>query len=610
MNVISRIQFPCTPETSDLYMKFSEGAFLNFCKEDVRITLTKNAVLCLNTYFNSFYEKFYAKYTKLESLYYLLKLEGDFQVSLYRERYGQENSELIYNKNFENCQLGEPIKIVLPDSWRCDDAGRVYLEIMCLSEQGCFIEGCIATEQNPVREVSLGIISCTFRKEAYIKKTVDAILNDNVLQGKKLKIFVVDNGKTLNKDEFPNQKFELIPNRNVGGSGGFTRGLIQALQEEVYTHFLFMDDDIELDTESIYRLFSLYEYAKQDFAIAGGMLDLYEKHMLYEAGALYNKRFDSQGNLKECRPFKLTLLNNNLDLRNPTSLNLLLQENNVDYGAFWFFSFSKEVVESIGLPMPFFIKGDDVEFGLRVKKHLGNAIVAFPSLAVWHEPFYAKKAVWDVYYGCRNLLITDSIYGSLRYFDAVKSLTKIIIIDLLLFDYNSAILTMKSFEDYMQGPDFIKSNDPEVLHSSIVKYSKSHKSQTIVANYVSNSDSYQFIRVGKIKKMVSLLTLNGHFFPNFLISNESATIRYGSKERDSLCKGFAKQRIVYILENNLNSYQNELDNLTGIKLLFSWFKYALISCLRWSNVKAEWKNAANELTTINFWQDYLEPNKS
>ncbi|KAB8320265.1 glycosyltransferase family 2 protein [Tolypothrix campylonemoides VB511288] len=609
MNVISRIQFPSTPETSDLYIKCSEGAFLNFCKEDVRITLNKNAVLCLNTYFNSFYEKFYAKYTKLESVYYLLKLEGDFQVGLYRERYGQDNSELIYNKNFENCKLEEPIKIVLPDSWRREDAGRVYLEIMCLSDQGCFTEGYIATEQNPVREVSLGIISCTFRKEAYIKKTVNAILNDNVLHGKKLKIFVVDNGKTLKKDDFPNQKFELISNRNVGGSGGFTRGLIQALQEDVYSHFLFMDDDIELDTESIYRLFSLYEYAKQDFAIAGSMLDLYEKHMLYEAGALYNKRFDSQGNLKECRPFKLTLLNNNLDLRNPTSLNLLLQENNVDYGAFWFFCFSKEVVENIGLPMPFFIKGDDVEFGLRVKKHLGNAIVAFPSLAVWHEPFYAKKAVWDVYYACRNLLITDSIYGSLRYLDAVLSLTKNIIIDLLLFDYNSAILTIKGFEDYMRGPDFIKSNDPEKLHSDIVKYSKIHHSQAIVANPVSNSEKYHITRAGKFKILLTLLTLNGHFLPSFLIKNESATIRYGSKERDSLCKGFAKKRIVYILEKNSNSYQNELDNLTGIKLLFLWLKYALISCLRWSSVTAKWKNYGNELTSIHFWQDYLEPNK-
>jgi len=53
---------------------------------------------------------------------------------------------------------------------------------------------------------------------------------------------------------------QLIPNKNVGGSGGFARGLVEALQE--YLPILFMDDDIELDSESIYRLFSLYEYAK------------------------------------------------------------------------------------------------------------------------------------------------------------------------------------------------------------------------------------------------------------------------------------------------------------------------------------------------------------
>jgi len=48
---------------------------------------------------------------------------------------------------------------------------------------------------------------------------------------------------------------QLIPNKNVGGSGGFARGLVEALQENTYSHFLFMDDDIELDSESIYRLF-------------------------------------------------------------------------------------------------------------------------------------------------------------------------------------------------------------------------------------------------------------------------------------------------------------------------------------------------------------------
>jgi len=39
---------------------------------------------------------------------------------------------------------------------------------------------------------------------------------------------------------------QLIPNKNVGGSGGFARGLVEALQENTYSHFLFMDDDIEL----------------------------------------------------------------------------------------------------------------------------------------------------------------------------------------------------------------------------------------------------------------------------------------------------------------------------------------------------------------------------
>ena len=33
----------------------------------------------------------------------------------------------------------------------------------------------------------------------------------------------------------------------------------------------------------------LYEYARLDFAVAGGLLNLQEKHMLYEAGATYNE---------------------------------------------------------------------------------------------------------------------------------------------------------------------------------------------------------------------------------------------------------------------------------------------------------------------------------
>ncbi len=614
MNVVSRVQFPQTDETSDLYIKLAQGISIDFHAGDTKIILPEGSTLSLNTYFNSIYEKYYTKYTTLRSLSYLLKLEGDFEVSAYRETHEASTKKLIHSQTIKNCQLSDYVKILLPELVQSQEAGRIYLEITCLSEQGLFTEGLVVTEQEQLREVSLGIITCTFKKEVYVKKTVNAILQDSFLQDKKFKIFVVDNGRTLNESEFSDDRVELISNRNVGGSGGFSKGLIEALQSDVYTHFLFMDDDIELDSEVIYRLFSLYEYAQQDFAVAGSMLDFKKKYLLHEAGALHNKHKDDEGNVRY-GPFQDNSLKHNLDLRNPTSLNLLLVEENIDYGAFWFFSFSKDFVQRIGLPLPFFIKIDDVEFGLRINEHFENGIVAFPSLAVWHEPFYGKRPIWDIYYCCRNQLITDSIHSQLTYLTAVKSLTQPVIYHLLRFDYNSAQMFVLAFKDYIQGPKFIINNDPEILHSQICEYSKSHKSQTIVANSISKNEDYQFTKTGKLQKLLSLLTLNGHFLPKFLISNESTTIRVrleidgDDKAQDSVSKGFAKKRIIFMQEEIYYSYQNELEQKVGINILFAWVQSVITGRLRWSNVSAEWKKAAKDLASIPFWQNYLEPHK-
>jgi galactofuranosylgalactofuranosylrhamnosyl-N-acetylglucosaminyl-diphospho-decaprenol beta-1,5/1,6-galactofuranosyltransferase len=603
MQVVSRVQFPNQTETSELYIKLDAGASIDFHAGGTSIMHEGNTI-SLNTYFNSIYEIFYTKYTTLSSLYYLLKLEGDFEVAVYRE-YQASTRELICSQKVQECQLSDYAKILLPELNQSQEAGRIYLEITCLSKQGMFKEGLIVTEQEKPKEISLAIITCTFKKEAYVKKTVNNILQDSYLRDKKFKVFVVDNGKTLNDSDFEDYRAKLIPNRNVGGSGGFTKGLIEALQEGVYTHFLFMDDDIELDSEAIYRLFSLYEYAKQDFAVAGSMLDLYKKHSLYEAGALYNKDFDDDGNLKQ-GTLALTPLKNELDLRNSTSLNLLLLEESVDYGAFWFFAFSKEVVESIGLPLPFFIKIDDIEFSLRVKKYLDN-IVAFPSLAVWHEPFYVKRPVWDLYYWTRNILITESIHGSLKYFSVVKSLTFRILYRISIFDYNSAIMYVKGFNDYMEGPNFIKTNDSETLHSQIYECSKSHKTQTVQPSYM--LEGYQTTKTGIIRKLVGLLTLNGHFLPRFLIKDEITPILEGTKKRDSISKGVGKKTILSLVEGSPNFYQHELDSQAGINILFTWVKSVTQNTVRHSHISAEWKKAAKELTSIKFWQDYLALNK-
>ncbi|MDF5715358.1 MAG: glycosyltransferase, partial [Rhizonema sp. NSF051] len=297
MNIVSRIQFPQTDAASELYFKVDQSS-TDFSAGDPKVVLHKGSKISFDTYFNSFYENFYTKYTILHSLYYLLKLEGEFETNVYREFYESSKKELLFSQKFQQCQLSDYVKVSLPELRQDKEAGRIYLEITCLSEQGLFTEGLVVTEQEKQRDVSLGIVTCTFKKEVYVKNTVNAILQDSLLQDKQFKVFVVDNGKTLNKGDFEIDKVKLISNRNVGGAGGFTKGLIEALQEGIYTHFLFMDDDIELDSEVIYRLFSLYEYAKQDFSVSGSMLDFYKKHMLYEAGAVYNKYFDNAGKLQ------------------------------------------------------------------------------------------------------------------------------------------------------------------------------------------------------------------------------------------------------------------------------------------------------------------------
>ena len=607
MHIVGRIRLPKSVEVSNLYINCDRGAAINY-SDSPAIFFDRGGIVSSNTYFNSFYENFYAKYTNLDSLSYRLRLEGDFQISVYREFSGQESRELIVSEKLENCQATGFVKIELTSLVQSNNQGRIYFELLCESEKGTFHEGLIATEQKQIQPVSLAIISCTYKKETYIKNTVNNIVRDELLKTKEWKVFVVDNGKTLSKEDFKDPRVQLISNRNMGGSGGFTRGLVEALQSENYSHFLFMDDDIELDSESIYRLFALYEYARSDFAIAGSMLDLYEKQVLYEAGTRYG---EANKNSIELKPFSIVRVKHNLKLENPTSLNSLLLDEEINFGSFYFFAFSKEVVKSVGLPLPLFIKGDDLEFGLRIKKALDGKLVAFPSIAVWHEPFHTKFPIWDKYYYVRNSLITQAIHGVLGYINAVSHISKDLILYLLLFEYNYAEMLVKAFEDYVKGPSILKDRDPELLHKEILALSKSFETQSIKQNYCPPKQvKLVKSQAGIGDKLISLLTLNGHLLPNFITNDGEVFLWQTFDYAGVRSRAFRKKRVLIFQQENNCLYQNDIDKLVGIKLLFRWIKVVASSRIKWSSLVTDWKEASSELTSTMFWQQYLGTEES
>ena len=200
MHIVGRIRLPKSVEVSNLYIHCDRGAAINY-SDSPAILFDRGGIVSSNTYFNSFYENFYAKYTNLDSLSYRLRLEGDFQISVYREFSGQESRELIVSEKLENCQATGFVKIGLTSLVQSNNQGRIYFELLCESEKGTFHEGLIVTEQKQIQPVSLAIISCTYKKETYIKNTVNNIVRDELLKTKEWKVFVVDNGKTLSKED-------------------------------------------------------------------------------------------------------------------------------------------------------------------------------------------------------------------------------------------------------------------------------------------------------------------------------------------------------------------------------------------------------------------------
>ena len=613
MHIVGRIGLPKSAEVASLYLHCNDNTRIDYSGETPEVVFARQGVVSTNSYFNSLYETFYAKYTTLNKIFYLLKLEGSFQVSVYRELSGGDSCDLISREKFLNCQLNQTVKLQLPQLQQPEvTKGRIYFELECLSDRGKFQESLLATAQPPEREVSLAVVACTFKKEAFIKRTVKAILQDKLLQDKSMQVFVVDNGSTLSKTDFGDAgRTELISQRNIGGSGGFTRGIVEALSSG-YSHILLLDDDIDLESESIYRAIVLNEYAKGDLVIAGSMLDLFEKHQLYEAGDLYNKASQT----KKFQAFNIVRLKHNLDLQNVNHLNLLIETESIDAAGFYFFCVPRKIFESVGLLLPLFLKVDDTEFCLRVQAKFGSeTIVAFPGIAVWHEPFFAKYSIWDYYY-YRNDLIAQAIHGTLRYADAIAYFTKAIFSSLLVFDYKNACMVIQAFEDYLQGPKIIKNYDVEQWHSQIVQLDRSYQNQNIQHNYSPpQCQTDRKTTASFMEKIASLLTLNGHFLPDFLTQDEDVLLWQTPEHADRRSRAFRKKRVLIFKEGGQCLYRNELDKSAGIQLLLRWVNIAIKGRFKWSVIMTEWQQSATELTSLNFWQQYLsleisEPDRS
>ena len=76
---------------------------------------------------------------------------------------------------------------------------------------------------------------------------------------------------------------------NLGGSGGYSRVMYEALKNTDCQQILFMDDDIALEPDTILRILALHRFAKTPMLVGGQMLNLQEPSHLHIMGEVVDQ---------------------------------------------------------------------------------------------------------------------------------------------------------------------------------------------------------------------------------------------------------------------------------------------------------------------------------
>ena len=413
-----------------------------------------------DTYFGAVFEYHWRMYTGLRSLGLRLDLDGAGRVRIWR-RVPDCADELLHDQ-----VVTGPAEITLdaiPAHFR--QAGLVWFDIAAAGEAVQLRAAQWLTRDSLFVPVGLGVAICTFDRPAPLAAVLEGIAGN---AGGVARVIVVNQGRRDLWAAPPiaraaarlGPRLRGVDQANFGGAGGFGRGIIEALDDPAVTHVCLLDDDVMLEPDCLLRMASFFALADRDVAVGGHMLDLVQPTTLYEAGATIRPDWT-------LRPH-----HHHVDLTEPGALETLLDTNAIHYNGWWMFGFPKRLVASLGMPLPCFLRGDDVEFGLRLHR-AGVFTVPLPGVAIWHEPFYLKLGGWQLYYETRNALLCAALHEDFSPGGVALRMIKRLLVQALTYRYYSTALIIRAIEDVLDGPGFLQ-GDPGPRHASLSALRAAH----------------------------------------------------------------------------------------------------------------------------------------
>lgn len=314
-------------------------------------------------------------------------------------------------------------------------------------------------DDSAIRPVELALCTTTFKKEEYITRNLglvkSEILDSDELISKHFHMNVVDNGRTLDAAALSGDGVTIFPNDNVGGAGGFARGMIQAMEQEPKaTHVLLMDDDVLISPESIVRTYNLLAIVNDEYKdafISGAMMNMDEPYIRWEEMGFVGW----DGAFHPIKPMaRMDVLHDVVDNETFDIPSYLpkCEDQEQHYAAWWYCVIPMTQIEKNGLPLPIFVRGDDAEYSRRCKPEF----ITLNGICIWHLSFHMRyNAAQERYQMTRNCLIDQYASDFAPLSDFNDQIRRAFRMEMEKFNYQNAELVLQGIEDFLKGPEWI-----------------------------------------------------------------------------------------------------------------------------------------------------------
>lgn len=464
VSLLSRIILPRPGEPLDVRKLYLEESTTNarraHATSRTSLQIGGESEVSFATYFNAFPASYWRRWSICPAVVLRVELTGTGRVDLYRTK-ATGARIFIEGREFAGSDEAPAVLEVEVGLQPFEDGGWIWFDITTDTKVTLLNGGWYAPLPAPgTANIAVGIP--TFNRPADCVNALRELTVDPLVDEVIGAVIVPDQGARKARDhpDFPaaaqrlGARLSIHDQPNLGGSGGYSRVMYEALKNTDCQQILFMDDDIRIEPDSILRVLAMSRFAKTPMLVGGQMLNLQEPSHLHIMGEVVDRSnfmWTAAAHAEYDHDFAEYPLNDSED-----KSKLLHRRIDVDYNGWWTCMIPRQVAEELGQPLPLFIKWDDADYGLRAAEH-GYPTVTLPGAAIWHMAWSDKDDAidWQAYFHLRNRLVVAAMHWDGDVSGLVRSHLKATLKHLACLEYSTVEIQNRAIDDFLAGPEHI-----------------------------------------------------------------------------------------------------------------------------------------------------------